>query len=55
MATPTAYGSPQDKGLVGVADAGLCHSSRQHQILNPLSRARDQTYILMDTSQVYYR
>ena len=28
----------------------LHHSSQQHQILNPLSRARDQTHILMDTS-----
>ena len=32
----------------------LHHSSRQHQILNPLSKARDQTCILMDTSQVDY-
>ena len=30
----------------------LHHSSQQHQILNPLSKARDQTHILMDTSQV---
>ena len=30
----------------------LHHSSRQHQILNPLSEARDQTYVLMDTSQI---
>ena len=30
----------------------LHHSLRQSQILNPLSEARDQTYILMDTSQV---
>ena len=29
-------------------------SSQQHQILNPLSEARDRTYILMDTSQVHY-
>ena len=28
------------------------HSSWQHQILNPLSEASDQTPILMDTSQV---
>ena len=33
----------------------LHHSSRQRQILNPLSEARDQTRILMDTSQVHYR
>ena len=31
----------------------LHHSSRQHQILNPLSQARDQTYVLMDSSQVH--
>ena len=30
----------------------LHHSSQQHQILNPLSKATDQTCILMDTSQV---
>ena len=30
----------------------LHHSSWQHWILNPLSRARDQTQVLMDTSQV---
>ena len=30
----------------------LHHSSWQHQILNPLSEARGQTQIFMDTSQV---
>ena len=30
------------------------HSSRQVQILNPLSEARDQPCVLMDTSQVHY-
>ena len=30
----------------------LHHSSWQHQILNPLSKARDQTRVLMDPSQV---
>ena len=30
----------------------LHHSSRQCQILNPLSKARDLTYIFMDTTQV---
>ena len=30
----------------------LCHSLWQLQILNPLSKAMDQTRILMDTSQV---
>ena len=30
----------------------LCHSFQQHSILNPLSGARDQTPILMDTGWV---
>ena len=32
----------------------LHHSSQQHQILKPLSAARDQTCIILDTSQVCY-
>ena len=32
----------------------LYHSAWPHQILNPLSEARDGTHILMDTSQVHY-
>ena len=32
----------------------LHHSSQQYQILNPLGKARDWTWILMDTSQVLY-
>ena len=30
----------------------LHHSSWQHQILNPLSKARDQNQVVVDTSQV---
>ena len=32
----------------------LHHSSWQHWILNPLSEARDQTCVLMDTSQICF-
>ena len=32
----------------------LYHSSRQHQILNPLSKGRDQTLVLMDASQIRF-
>ena len=32
----------------------LHHSSQQCRILNPLSRARDQTHVLINTSQVCY-
>ena len=32
----------------------LHHSSEQLQILNPLNKAKDQTQILMDASQVHY-
>ena len=67
MATAAAYGSPWARSrftaaavTYAIATATLdpshiCdlhHSSEQHQILNPLSKVRDQTHILMDTSQV---
>ena len=32
----------------------LHHSSRQCQILNPLNKARDQTCVIMDTSQICF-
>ena len=32
----------------------LHHSSWQCQIFNPLSEARDQTHVLMDTSQIHF-
>ena len=60
-ATHVAYGSSQSGSLhhshSKARSKPLCdlyHSSRQHQIFNPLSEARDQTHILTDTSQVHY-
>ena len=50
---PLAYTTAtaiQDLSLV----CNLHHSSQQHWIPNPLSEARDQTHILLDTSQVHY-
>ena len=32
----------------------LRHSSQKHQILNPLSQARDRTHILVDTSEIHF-
>ena len=59
-AAPKAFGSSQARSPVRAAAAGLHHShsnlhrsSRQHWILNPLSKARDQTCVLMDTNQVH--
>ena len=50
-----AYATATKLG-VRAASLGYIHlSSRQHQILNPLSKARDRTYNLMDTSRVRYR
>ena len=61
MATPVSYGSSQARGQIrAVAEAyttamatldlshicNLCFSLWQHQILNPLSEARDQIGIL---------
>ena len=65
-AAPTAYEGSRARGRIGaVAPActtatatwdpsrvcDLQPSSRQRQILNPLSKARDRTYILTDTSR----
>ena len=32
----------------------LHYSSQQHRILDPLSKARDQSRVLMDTSQICF-
>ena len=51
-ATPEAYGGSQARDRIRAAAAGLCHSLGQHWIDNLLSKARDQTSVLMDTSWV---
>ena len=48
-ATPVAYGSFQARGCIAAAAAGLRQSFQQLQMLNPMSEARDQSHILMDT------
>ena len=61
-ATPDA--SSQARGQIQAIAAGLCHSnagsklhhsSWQHQILSPLSEARNQTHILVDTSWICFQ
>ena len=70
-AEPTAHGGSQDRGLIGAVllayatataipnPSCMCdlhHSSRQRQILSPLSKARDQTRNnLMVPSQIRFR
>ena len=58
-AISVVYGSSQDRGQIGataIPDRScickLNHSGRPHQNLNPLSKAQDQTRILMNTSWV---
>jgi len=48
LPTYTTATSTQDPSRI----CDLHHSSWQHQIFNPLSEAKDQTRILMDTRQV---
>lgn len=67
--TPMVYGGSQARGQIGATAAGLRHShsnarskprlrptpsSWQHQILNPLNKARDQTHNLMVPSQICF-
>ena len=66
---PSACGSAQVRGQVRATAASLHHSHSNMgskpgpqpmpqltatQILNPLSKAKDRTHILMDSSRVYY-
>ena len=68
-AAPKAYGNSQARGQIGATTAGLHHSHSNAGselylqpmlqltamwILNPVSKATDQTCILMDPSHVHY-
>ena len=68
-ALPTTYGGPQARGWNRTTAASLCHShsntrSKPHvqptlQLIamletHPLSKARDRTHALMDTSQIHF-
>ena len=68
-ATPVAYRSSQARSLIRSTVASLSHShsnarsshicdlhhsSWQHQNLNPLIKARDRTWVLMDPSHICY-
>ena len=46
----TAIATPDPSHICG----NLHHSARQCWTLNPPSKARDRTHVLMDTSQVCY-
>ena len=58
----SAYGDSQAQGQIRATAmqdlsqiCNLHHSSGQHQILNPLSEARDQTHNPIVTSQIHFR
>ena len=53
-ASPVTFGNPQVRGRIRATASSLYHSPQQCWILNPLSEARDQTGVLMDTSRVSY-
>ena len=67
-ATPAAHGGSQDRGWMETVATGLhshsnsgseprlrpTPSSQQHQILNPLSKARDSTCIFVDTNGIHF-
>ena len=50
LAYTTATAAPDSSRI-----CDLHHSSQQHQLLNPLSEARDRTYNLMVSSQIHFR
>ena len=49
---PVAHGGSQARGLIRAVAAGLHHSSRQRQILDPLSKDRVQTCNVMVPSRI---
>ena len=68
-AAPTAYGGSQARGPIRAVAAAcatatampdpsrvchLCYRSWQLGILNPVSKARDQTCVLMDARQIRF-
>ena len=68
-AAPAVYGNSQARGRIGAIAAGLHHSHSnlgyeqclwptpqlmQCWILNPVSKARDWTCVLMDPSQIHF-
>ena len=54
MAAPVAYGSSQARGWISCSCRPV-PKPQQRQIFNPLSKARDQTCVLQDTSQILNR
>ena len=48
----TAHGGSQVRSWIRTTVAGLCHSNAR--FLDPLSKARDRTHILMDTSLIRF-
>ena len=53
-AAPAAYGTSQARGLIRVVAAKPTPQPQQCRIFNPLSEAKDQTYVLMDTSRICF-
>ena len=49
-----AYGCSQARGRIGAVAVRSMPQPQQCHILNPLSKARDRTYVLMNTSQIRY-
>ena len=50
-ATPVAYGSSQARDQISTAAAELHHNHSNAGSFNPLTKARDWTHVLTDTSE----